>query len=35
MTGVTVVGGDVTDPASVAAVAQGHDAAVQTAYQPD
>ncbi|WP_073484821.1 NAD(P)-dependent oxidoreductase [Streptoalloteichus hindustanus] len=32
---VTVVAGDVTDPASVAAVAEGHDAAVQTAYRPD
>jgi putative NADH-flavin reductase len=32
---VSVVVGDVTDPASVAAVAQGHDAAVQTAYQSD
>ncbi|WP_020574819.1 NAD(P)-dependent oxidoreductase [Actinopolymorpha alba] len=29
-TGVTVVAGDVTDPASVAAAADGHDAAVST-----
>ncbi|WBB81220.1 NAD(P)H-binding protein [Micromonospora sp. WMMD882] len=32
---VTVVAGDVTDSAGVAAVAAGHDAAVQAAYQPD
>lgn len=32
---VTVVSGDVTDPTSVAAVAVGHDAAVQAAYQSD
>ena len=32
---VTVVAGDVTDTASVASVAAGHDAVVQAAYQPD
>ncbi|MEO6083533.1 MAG: NAD(P)H-binding protein [Umezawaea sp.] len=32
---VTVVAGDVTDPADVASVAAGHDAVVQAAYQQD